>query len=392
MENHQKMTTLFSRVLSSGLLAIALTACLSPQTDQSVSAGSQTPPQLGQSPGDLTSDFAASETLYPRSGHTAVKMADGQVLVFGGLNEPMINPAKTEIYDPASNVWAAGPDLIAGDRTNGKGLLLADGRVLILGGSRLEIEVYDPADSLFHVIGSFAHSRNGASFTLLQNGEVLILGGVSSGMTFYRDGEIFDPDTNSLRPIFNLMATPRATHTATLMPSGDVLVTGGVFNSQVLRTTEVFNHNSEGMVTTNALAEGRFDHYAFLLPNGNVLAVGGSKLVSGVVQALDSVESYMSYGAFETLPALPQKIYEAAVAQLSNGAPVLTGGDEVTNGNGADSIYTYDLSSRSFILSGHLAATRKNHTLTVLDDDSILVVGGWVGGASSKSAERLNLE
>jgi N-acetylneuraminic acid mutarotase len=67
--------------------------------------------------------------------------------------------------------------------------LLADGRVLFAGGSGpgtwgdgrvyfSSVEVYDPATGGFRSAGSLSVARNGATATLLADGRVLVVGGV----------------------------------------------------------------------------------------------------------------------------------------------------------------------------------------------------------------------
>lgn len=333
--------------------------------------------------------YQSSEMNYPRANHQAVKLNDGKVFVFGGIYDSMINPKLTEIYDPADNSWSAGPDLV-NDRSFGHGVLLPDGNVLIAGGSSLAIEIFNPVDNTIVQVGSFAHSRNGASFTLLKNGDVLVAGGATgvSPFPFFDDAEIFDYRNNSLRPTFRSMGFARAGHSAVLMSSGDVLIFGGVNRSNLVQATLVFNHGSEGFYSTNSLREMRFDLLSFSLPSGEILAVGGSKFVNGSVEVINSAESFGSYGAFDFDPNLPHGFFGAAGAQLSDGTPLVTGGDNFSNDFGNDSIYLYDLAQKKFILVGQMNQARKQHTLTVLDDGSALVTGGWGRIGNLKSAER----
>jgi hypothetical protein len=74
----------------------------------------------------------------------------------------------------------------AGSRpcTTRRAALLADGRVLVVGGRRTNAEdaqstadVYDPAAGAFHVVGPLATARFQPSVTVLADGRVLISGG-----------------------------------------------------------------------------------------------------------------------------------------------------------------------------------------------------------------------
>ncbi len=74
----------------------------------------------------------------PRAGAAIVTLADGRVLVAGGVAGPLETgdgelTATTEVYDPVAQTWSAGPDLL-GPRDGGQAVVLDDGSILIMGG------------------------------------------------------------------------------------------------------------------------------------------------------------------------------------------------------------------------------------------------------------------
>ena len=74
----------------------------------------------------------------PRAGSMLTRLADGRILVAGGATSDEMDPdaralASTEIFDPVTETWTAGPDLFE-PRKDGHALLLEDGGVLIHGG------------------------------------------------------------------------------------------------------------------------------------------------------------------------------------------------------------------------------------------------------------------
>ena len=74
----------------------------------------------------------------PRWEPQVVLLADGRVLVAGGStgDDPTGHALRsTELYDPASDRWVPGADLIEA-RYGGHALALSDGSVLILGGAK----------------------------------------------------------------------------------------------------------------------------------------------------------------------------------------------------------------------------------------------------------------
>ena len=81
--------------------------------------------------------------LKSRGGHTATVLPDGRALITGGNTEPCGD----------NGCWVTGPDSTA--------------------------ELYDPLQGVFTDAGSMTTSRYGHSATLLDNGDVLIVGGMS---------------------------------------------------------------------------------------------------------------------------------------------------------------------------------------------------------------------
>ncbi|MEO7433049.1 MAG: Ig-like domain repeat protein [Dokdonella sp.] len=73
------------------------------------------------------------------------------------------------------------------------------------------------------------------------------------------------------------MHSARYSHTATLLPSGKVLVVGGIgnFNPIHLKTTELYDPDSNSWSDAAPMTSGRYSHTAVLLPSGKVLIVGG---------------------------------------------------------------------------------------------------------------------
>jgi hypothetical protein len=186
-----------------------------------------------------TNTFTPTGDLFAaRESHTATLLGNGKVLITGGHRgrRPSVTIySSTEIYDPATGRFTAGGEMTR-IRHKHEAVLLADGRVLIAGGSDerdghgayANAEIYDPASSSFHAVGNMNSARYKLQGTgvLLSNGKVLIAGGSNKA-------ELFDPSTNSFTYTAGDMETPRLFATATRLSNGQVLIIGGYHDNSV---------------------------------------------------------------------------------------------------------------------------------------------------------------
>ncbi len=138
-----------------------------------------------------TDRFTATGSMATiRMYFTATLVSGGRVLVVGGdastgpgQNQGVIL-SSAEIYDPATGLFTQTGSM-GTLRSNHAATLLLDGRVLVAGGENItsgsglaSAEVYDPASGQFSpTTGSMTHPRFAHSATLLANGRVLIVGG-----------------------------------------------------------------------------------------------------------------------------------------------------------------------------------------------------------------------
>jgi hypothetical protein len=132
--------------------------------------------------------FSPGPTLLePRAGsHTATLLADGRVLIAGGWlqSRPL---GSCEIYDPATDTFAFSGRMTT-NRAEHTATLLASGEVLLAGGVASSYdqpflssaELYDPATGTFRRTGSLITPRRAHIATLLADGRVLITGGSSA--------------------------------------------------------------------------------------------------------------------------------------------------------------------------------------------------------------------
>jgi hypothetical protein len=120
--------------------------------------------------------------------------------------------------------------------------LLNDGSVLIVGGinasGALDSAAVYPLTSA-QPEGTLSHPRYGHTATLLSNGRVLIAGG-TDGVNPLSSMEIYDPDTKTFRVLTLEMTSARAELTATRLADGKVLLAGGLTGSGDSNTADLF--------------------------------------------------------------------------------------------------------------------------------------------------------
>ncbi len=169
-----------------------------------------------------------------RFGHTAT-LIGGRVLVAGGRTLRDVSLRSTEWYNPGTQRWSPGPSMTA-DRFRHTATVLKSGSVLLTGGyssaqgKTLDTaELYNPVQGRFTELASrMSDGRMDHSATLLADGRVLVVGGWSSqkGSTVV-SADLFDPVTNTFSPAAPLPAS-RHEHAAVALPDGSALITGGL--------------------------------------------------------------------------------------------------------------------------------------------------------------------
>ncbi|MEV7280406.1 discoidin domain-containing protein [Streptomyces sp. NPDC093111] len=90
--------------------------------------------------------------------------------------------------------------------------MLADGRVLVTGGSNADkASIYDPATDTWSSTASMNIARGYQAMTLLSTGEAFVLGGSWSGTAGDKAGEVWSPDTRTWRKLPGVSAVPAMT-------------------------------------------------------------------------------------------------------------------------------------------------------------------------------------
>jgi hypothetical protein len=166
---------------------------------------------------------AAGSMASPRKSHSATVLGDGAILLAGGLKPTEIFSESgpfvftlpdltADIYDPTSGAFSTTGNMQF-RRSSHSATLLSDGKVLLAGGTtfflaefpcrplpcsptfRLAIfstptaELFDPTNGSFTQTAGTAAKRTAHTTSLLNNGEVLVVGGADSQETFQAVGK-----------------------------------------------------------------------------------------------------------------------------------------------------------------------------------------------------------
>ena len=240
-----------------------------PATPNPTSAASPTPEAIG--PGSWN---AAAPIIDGHSyGATATALLDGRVLVTGGEGDSLdaTATAAADLFDPATGLWTPTHRMFVRRRGH-VATLLADGRVLVAGGLSYSAlptdfgEIFDPKTETWTKTPRMTHSRYDPTATLLADGRVLVAGGLADGFNPTRRAEIYDPIRDTWTATRNM---PSPAGQATLLGDGQVLV---MSNGPSVETFATFDPaTGRWRKVTNAPTDLRWGSTAVRLTNGGVL-------------------------------------------------------------------------------------------------------------------------
>lgn len=229
--------------------------------------------------------------------------------------------------------------------------------------------------------GKLNHHRSWHTATLLKDGSVLLVGGRTGIFTpeskqagEYEEktarAEIYNPITKKSNDVGE-MNVPRYHHSAILLPSGKVLIVGGektVTENIDTKNIEIYDPQKKtfsiiGKMHNDMQKTPRLT----LLKDGKVLAIGGNAKaelidpISGIVEQLpDTKNAIRSEGDSSVL--------------LSDGKVFIVGPEAY--GKGKTCLELYNPETKAFELIAEIAPQRLTTNSILLENDSVLIVGG----------------
>jgi N-acetylneuraminic acid mutarotase len=327
---------------------------------------------------------------FPRAHHTATRLADGKILLVGGSRGPDEHLTTVEIYNPDNESITQAASLHTA-RHDHSATLLQDGRVLVIGGYNSaqqwlsDAEVYDPSTDTWVVVPPLYPHGVWHTATLMKDGRVLVVGGtISAG---YGSGtehvEIFDPKTMSWTETAPLEYT-RSSHTAQLLVDGCVLIAGGAGNNDVPEGGDAFLYDprTNTWTITGPMIQPPILAQSVRLLDGRVLVAGGFVGGGPVPQVLANVEIYDPVSNTWTAAApLSEARYAFDLVLLPDGRALALDGardlDSVWNeGSFVSQIEIYDPVEDRWDSGGDLLRPGAFAAAALLPDNRVWVTGG----------------
>jgi N-acetylneuraminic acid mutarotase len=254
-----------------------------------------------------------------RSGHSATLLGDGSVLVTGGSTTrpgggtTALRSAERFDHDewhPAQPMTDA--------RTAHSAVRLANGLVLVVGGvipvgaaddpALAFCELYDPGHDTWTTTGGLLRGRRHHRATLLSGGAVLVTGGTAPGSPgtspfdpfSQRTVERFNPATGVWTPV-KPMPSGRAFHRAVALPDDQLLVVGGAASDRDesgFRSALAYDAGQDEWTPVPGLRDGRWSFAALALADDRILVAGGvarsglAAATPGVTELVSSTEVF----------------------------------------------------------------------------------------------------
>jgi hypothetical protein len=319
---------------------------------------------------------AQGNMLTARSEHAASLLPNNNVLVTGGFSAQGTILAQAEVFSPGNpGFWTSTGSLNQARREHTSTHLGSGSQTLICGGQvpqntmTATCEQYDGTG--FQFVGSLPVPVMSHTATLLNDGTVLVTGGLTNAFVATTSAAIFVPFFGggfweSVGPLNQ----GRLHHTATLLPDGTVLIAGGDDNQgHVFASAEIYNPATQKFQSIAPMPNTHSWHTAtpYLSKPGKILIAGG--LTSQANEVYDSATQTW------TTISIEQNFRYAAGAY---GLAVF--GGFTTTPPQAQSEAEY--AGFPFGVEPSMITARAAFTTTPLSNGLVLVAGGMTNGAT----------
>ena len=235
------------------------------------------------------------------------------------------------------------------------GMIMVAGGINSAGAVEKSVELYDPVTNQWSRTGDMKTARRGHAATLLRDGRVLITGGYdgTAATTALNKVETYDPATGVWTNTSGTLIQARRWHTSTLLNNDKVLIVGGSVSAGGANSTvvELFDPTAGTFSAAASLRLSRQGHTATLLPTGDVLIVGRN----------NSDGSLSTVGSFTNVAS--SRTTEIYTPNSTTGT--WTDGPVLTHGRYSHAATLIGNSNQLLVTGGYDAGTDKTETLDV---------------------------
>lgn len=289
-----------------------------------------------------------------------------------------------------TNVWSSAGTL-ATARTLATATLLQNGQVLVVGGTTGSLsggspagtaELYNPATNTWTATSGGAPSVSNPVSVLLSNGDVLVAGGTKGNVTngtATSAAEIYNPTTNTWSATTNNMPTGVFAASIATLADNDVVVIGGytstVGSPAATNAVSIYRPSTNSWVQGNNLPsqDASADASVTVLANGNVLYAGGE---SAPGSPLNTAALYSSaQGTWSSAGTFTTARSHAGAALEQNGQVLLVGGEDASQ-TPINSSVLYDPATNTWTATGSLLTARANDVVSPLPTGQVIAAGG----------------
>ena len=297
----------------------------------------------------------------------------------------------TAIPQVESGTWKNAGSMSLG-RTHSASALLNDGRVVISGGVSDAGATLNTAElfsaGAFAPVQPMAEARSHHAAVVLPDGRVLVTGGDNGGGVT-NSAEIYDAAAG-VWTVAKPMVEPRQGHTMALLSDGTVLVAGGQGPTGPVGTLEIYDPIAQDFFQVGILASARSNHAMAVLRDGRVLIAGGMAYGGdGQPAATNTAEIYDPATATVTPAAsMGTARFGCTLTTLADGTIAAIGGSDGTQDLASLEIYDPASGTWNAASTPALAIPRSGHlAFRLAANNSVLIVGGTSAGTALASAE-----
>lgn len=250
----------------------------------------------------------------------------------------------------------------------GFGLRVFFGLCLTWGGLAASVASSDPLPAQFVPSGALSETNGGVGMARLPDGRVLVCS-VSSAQVYDVSGAQWGPALP--------MADQHAEAAVVGLSDGRVLVAGTTWASGNHASAEVYDPALGFFAPTGAMQIPRYGAKGVRLPNGEVLVVGGRRPGS-VTTPLAQSEIYSPVTRqFRTTGSMSVGRVAHTLTLLANGKVLVVGGAGSTNAI-LRTAEIYDPATGQWRPTGSMMDVRMQHAAALLPNGRVLVTGGWI--------------